>query len=161
MALGYLLEGKGDRCIVLITLPPLCADCVEIMGASTFRSPKEDCILYTGNYTVNLQVQLLIESLLVFWNNHKGYKQHAPPSKFHRTRTRCVPDVSIQRIIQERHILTRQTRQFVSLTWRIIGRFAWTVWLSSDTVGLYSSAPNALIVTHKLCNRRGPIHNTT
>jgi len=144
MALGYLLEGKGDRCVVLITLPPSCADCVEILGASTFGSPKGACILYTRNHTVNLQVQLLIESLLVFWNNHKGYKQHASPSEYHRTRTRCVRDVSIERVIQERHILTRETRRFVSLTWRIIGRFTWTVWLSSYTVGLYSAAPNAL-----------------
>ena len=58
MALGYLLEGKGGRCVVLTTYPPSCADCVEILGASTSGSPKGACILYTRNYTVNLQVRV-------------------------------------------------------------------------------------------------------
>ena len=30
----------GGRCIGLTTLPPLCADYLEILGASTCRSPK-------------------------------------------------------------------------------------------------------------------------
>jgi len=34
--LGYLLGGKGGRYIGLTTLPLSCADCLEIMGASTF-----------------------------------------------------------------------------------------------------------------------------
>ena len=33
--LGYLHGGKGGRYIGLITLPPSCADCLEIVGAST------------------------------------------------------------------------------------------------------------------------------
>ena len=32
--------GKGSRCIGLTTLPPSCADCLEIMGASTSWSHK-------------------------------------------------------------------------------------------------------------------------
>jgi hypothetical protein len=36
----YLLGGKGGRCIELTTLPPSCADCLEILGASTSWSPK-------------------------------------------------------------------------------------------------------------------------
>ena len=32
---GYLLRGKGSRCLGLTTLPPSCADCIEILGAST------------------------------------------------------------------------------------------------------------------------------
>jgi hypothetical protein len=31
---------KGDRCVGLITLPPQCADCVEIPGSSTSWSPE-------------------------------------------------------------------------------------------------------------------------
>jgi hypothetical protein len=33
-------EGKGGWCVRLRTLPPLCADCLEILGASTSQSPK-------------------------------------------------------------------------------------------------------------------------
>jgi len=32
--------GKGGQCIGLTTLPPSCADCLEILGASTSCSPK-------------------------------------------------------------------------------------------------------------------------
>jgi hypothetical protein len=65
-----------------------------------------------------------------------------------------VPDVSTDSVIREQHILTRQTRRVVPLTWRIIGRFTWPVLLSSDAVGLYSEAPTCF---NSLCNRRGPI----
>ena len=34
------LGGKGGRCVGLTTLPPSCADCLEILGASTSWSPK-------------------------------------------------------------------------------------------------------------------------
>ena len=33
--LGYLLGGKGSRCIRLTNLPPSCADCLELLRAST------------------------------------------------------------------------------------------------------------------------------
>jgi hypothetical protein len=36
----YFLGGKGDRCVGLTTLPPLCADWLNILGASTSWSPK-------------------------------------------------------------------------------------------------------------------------
>jgi hypothetical protein len=29
------LEGKGGRCVGVVTLPPSCADCLEIQGVST------------------------------------------------------------------------------------------------------------------------------
>jgi hypothetical protein len=32
--------GKGGRCLGLTTLPPSCADCIEILEASTTCSPK-------------------------------------------------------------------------------------------------------------------------
>ena len=32
--------GKGGRCVGLTTLSPLCADCLEILGASTSYSPQ-------------------------------------------------------------------------------------------------------------------------
>jgi hypothetical protein len=35
----YFLEGKGGRCIELTTLPSSYADCVEILGSSTFWNP--------------------------------------------------------------------------------------------------------------------------
>ena len=31
---GYFPRGKGSLCVGLITLPPSCADCHEILGAS-------------------------------------------------------------------------------------------------------------------------------
>ena len=40
--LGYLLGGRGGWCVWLTSLPPLCADSLEIMAASTswrIRSP--------------------------------------------------------------------------------------------------------------------------
>jgi hypothetical protein len=35
----YLLGGKGSRCVGPTTLPPSCADCLEILGASNSWSP--------------------------------------------------------------------------------------------------------------------------
>jgi hypothetical protein len=35
----YVLQGKGGRCVGLTTLLSLCADCFEILGASTSWSP--------------------------------------------------------------------------------------------------------------------------
>jgi len=32
---GYILGCKGGRCVGLTTFPPSCADCLEILGAST------------------------------------------------------------------------------------------------------------------------------
>jgi hypothetical protein len=37
---GFLLGGKGGWWVGLTTLPPSCADCLEILGASTSWSPK-------------------------------------------------------------------------------------------------------------------------
>jgi hypothetical protein len=37
---GFLLEGKGGRCIGLTTLPPSCSDGLEILGASNSLNPK-------------------------------------------------------------------------------------------------------------------------
>ena len=37
---GTTLEGKGGRCMWLTALPPSCADCLKIMGASTSWSPR-------------------------------------------------------------------------------------------------------------------------
>jgi hypothetical protein len=39
----YLLGRKGGRCVVLTTLPPSCADCLEILGASTSWNPQSLC----------------------------------------------------------------------------------------------------------------------
>ena len=36
----YILGGKGGRCVGLTTLSSLCADFLEILGTSTFWSPK-------------------------------------------------------------------------------------------------------------------------
>jgi len=36
----YFLGGKGGRCVGLTTLPPSCADCHEIWGASTSWNPQ-------------------------------------------------------------------------------------------------------------------------
>jgi len=37
---GYLLGGKSGRCVVLATLPPSCAEYLEILGASNVWSSK-------------------------------------------------------------------------------------------------------------------------
>jgi hypothetical protein len=37
---GYLLEGKGGRCVGLTTLPPSCADYLEILGAYNSWGPR-------------------------------------------------------------------------------------------------------------------------
>ena len=44
----YFLADKGSRCVGLITLPPSCADCLEILEASTSWSPK---VLYRVSFT--------------------------------------------------------------------------------------------------------------
>ena len=31
--------GKGDQCVGLITVPPLCVDCIEILGGSNSWNP--------------------------------------------------------------------------------------------------------------------------
>jgi hypothetical protein len=36
----YLLSGKGGQCVRLTTLPPSCANYLEILGASTSYSPQ-------------------------------------------------------------------------------------------------------------------------
>ena len=37
---GCILDCKGGRCVGLTDLPPSCADCLEILGASISWSPK-------------------------------------------------------------------------------------------------------------------------
>ena len=37
---GYRLGCKGGQCVGLITMPPSCANCLEILGSSIFWSPK-------------------------------------------------------------------------------------------------------------------------
>jgi hypothetical protein len=37
---GYLLGGKVGLCVGMTTLPPSCADCLEILGASASWNPK-------------------------------------------------------------------------------------------------------------------------
>ena len=37
----YFLGGKSGRCVVLTTLPPSCADCQEILWASTSWNPQD------------------------------------------------------------------------------------------------------------------------
>jgi hypothetical protein len=40
---GYILRGKGDRCLGLTTLPPSCSYFLEIVGAPTSLSPRGAC----------------------------------------------------------------------------------------------------------------------
>jgi hypothetical protein len=37
----YLMKGEGGRCVGLKILSPSCADCLEILGSSISRSPKD------------------------------------------------------------------------------------------------------------------------
>jgi hypothetical protein len=37
---GYFIEGKGSQCVGLTNLSPSCADCLEILGASTSWNPR-------------------------------------------------------------------------------------------------------------------------
>ena len=48
---GYLLGGKGSWCIRLTTLPLSCANCLELLGASTSWSPWACADLYTDSFT--------------------------------------------------------------------------------------------------------------
>jgi hypothetical protein len=41
MSTRWYLGGKGGRCVRLTTLPPSCADCLEILGASTSWNRKD------------------------------------------------------------------------------------------------------------------------
>jgi len=52
---GYLLGSKDGQGVGLTTLPPSCADCLEILGVSTSWSPKgpykyEGWNFNSGNY---------------------------------------------------------------------------------------------------------------
>ena len=44
---GFSLGCKGGRCVGLTTLPPLCTDCIEILGGSTSWTPTGLC---RGNF---------------------------------------------------------------------------------------------------------------
>jgi hypothetical protein len=53
----YFLSGKGGRCVVLITLPPSCADCLEIWESyppetlKAFPGLNKDCFaVVIGQY---------------------------------------------------------------------------------------------------------------
>jgi hypothetical protein len=50
-----LLRGKDGRCVGLTTLRTSCADCLEILGASTSCSPKDLCSSVLGCFTFYLQ----------------------------------------------------------------------------------------------------------
>jgi hypothetical protein len=68
---GYLLDGKGIRCVGLTALPPSCAESLEILGASRSCCPKglsrvyhweSSCMYskatrYEGTQDVNWRVQ--------------------------------------------------------------------------------------------------------
>jgi hypothetical protein len=56
--------GKGDLCVELITLPLSCADCLEILGASTSWSP-------TGLY------RSIVQGKPVF-SHMSGYQETVP-----------------------------------------------------------------------------------
>jgi hypothetical protein len=59
--LGIFRGGKGARCVGLTTLPPSCADCLGILGASTSWNLKtcpglyRDCFLYLYLYLYDLK----------------------------------------------------------------------------------------------------------
>jgi hypothetical protein len=43
------MGGKGGRCVELTTLPPSCADCLDILGASNSCNPQglsRDCFTF-------------------------------------------------------------------------------------------------------------------
>jgi hypothetical protein len=64
MAQGYLLEGKFGRCIKPTTLPSSCADCPEIVGAST--SLRSYPCLYKDYFTFSCKSE---SNVKVFLNN--------------------------------------------------------------------------------------------
>jgi len=54
MALGPtqpLLEGEGGQCVELTTLPPPCANCVDILTASTFSNSRACPDQYRDSFT--------------------------------------------------------------------------------------------------------------
>jgi len=43
-------SGEGSRCVGLPTLPPSCADCLEILRASTYWSPNKYYLLVNNKF---------------------------------------------------------------------------------------------------------------
>ena len=60
---GGWLAGKGGRCVGLTTLPPSCADCLEIMGASTFWNPNGTVRACIGIALVLILPPVLVNTL--------------------------------------------------------------------------------------------------
>jgi len=55
--------GKGDLCVGLTTFPPLCAYCLEILGASTSWSPKGSKMLNNPNLCWKIAAKILRNSI--------------------------------------------------------------------------------------------------
>jgi hypothetical protein len=58
----YFLGGKVGRCVGLTTLPPSCADCLEIVGASTSWNTNILSSLYRDCFTFHYAVSIMMLS---------------------------------------------------------------------------------------------------
>jgi hypothetical protein len=64
--LSSLEGGKGGRCLGLETLPSSCADCLEILGATTCWSPKDLSMPVVGYlYCMNLVIMSLLSKCAI------------------------------------------------------------------------------------------------
>jgi hypothetical protein len=75
----YVLGGKGGRCVGLTTLPPSCADSLEILWASISWNPQGLFYLFTAHLThcvsnVRNNPAMLSEAITSIYRQH--YRQY-------------------------------------------------------------------------------------
>jgi hypothetical protein len=62
----YLVQGKGGWCVGLTTLPPSCADCLEILGASNSCRPNGPSSFYSVlNFDTSTHQPISLKSILM------------------------------------------------------------------------------------------------
>jgi hypothetical protein len=71
MSTGDILE-EGDRCVGLTTLPPSCADCLEILGGMSVFKAYYTCKYFTGNDSALICVSGSSASLSWFIGLNEG-----------------------------------------------------------------------------------------
>jgi hypothetical protein len=73
----YFLRGKGGRGVGLTTLPPSCADCLEVLGSSTSWNPQDlpkYCLHFSLN-TIKRLVFIMQKFIAICSNAYILYKR--------------------------------------------------------------------------------------